>query len=406
MAKPTRFKPKQTTSGWRLNIPPKFSETGKRQQLFYRTKELAETAAASLRKDRDNFGHQAVAIAPSIADQAVAALRLLEPLGIGLLDAVSRFVETETRQRASVPVTAAITAFRAAGDDSWSRSQSTAYRLRGEKLVEAFGERLISTITGEELQSHLTETTGGHGAFNQSLRLVRAIWNWSAKPPRKWCAVEVIQHLESKAVISDEIGVLTPKQAQGVLDAAATHFPEAVPALAIQLFTGLRKAELERLTPADFNDEGISVPAISAKTKRRRFIQMPEPLAAWLKAYPIIDYVCPPDWQRKQVAVRRLAGFRVWSPLVSRLKIEPPLDATPPADLPEWPDNALRHTAATVALALGKPLEQLVFEHGHTGGLEMLRKHYIGAMPKKDAIAIWSLRPRIKQSKKSNLRIA
>lgn len=406
MAKPTRFKPKQTESGWRLNIPPKFSDTGKRQQLFYRTKELAEVAAANLRKDRDTFGHQAVAIAPSIAEQAIAAIRLLEPLGFGLLDAVSRFVENETRQRASVPVKDAVAAFRAAGEESWSRSQSTAYRLRGDKMAEAFGERLISTITGEELQKHLTETTGGHGAFNQSLRLVRAIWNWSTKPPRKWCDTEAIQHLETKAVVSDEIGVLSPKQAQAVMDAAAKYFPETVPPLAIQLFTGLRKAELERLTPADFNAEGFSVPATSAKTKRRRFIQMPEPLAAWLKVYPITEYVCPPDWQRKQVAVRRLAGFKVWSNLVPRLKIEPPLDATPPDDFPEWPDNALRHTAATVALALGKPLEQLVFEHGHTGGLEMLRKHYIGAMPKKDALAIWSIRPEEKKAKKSNLRIA
>jgi integrase len=209
--------------------------------------------------------------------------------------------------------------------------------------------------------------------------------------------------------VSGEIGVLTPAQAEKLLRTAEKHFPETVPALCIQLFTGLRKAELERLTPADFNAEGISVPAISAKTKRRRFIQMPEPLAAWLKAYPITDCVCPPDWQRKQIAVRRVAGFKVWSNLVPRLKIKPPLEATPPDDLPEWPENALRHTAATVALALGKPLEQLVFEHGHTGGLEMLRKHYIGAMPKSDAIAIWSIRPeekKAKSKKTTHLRVA
>jgi integrase len=407
MAKPTRFQPKKTASGsWRLNIPAKHSETGQRQQLFYRTKDLAETAAAKLRKERDTFGHQAVAIAPAIAEQAVAAIRLLEPLGFGLLDAVSRFVEIETRQRASVPIADAVKAFRASGDATWSRSQSTAYRLRGEKLIEAFGERLISTITGEELQKHLNESTGG---FNQSVRLVKAIWNWCARPPRKWCDTEAIQHLDMQSTVSGEIGVLTPKQAQALMDAAAKYFPETVPPLAIQLFTGLRKAELERLTPSDFNDEGFSVPAISAKTKRRRFVQMPEPLAAWLKAYPITDCVCPPDWQRKQIAVRRLAGFKVWSNLVPRLKIKPPLEATPPDDLPEWPENGLRHTAATVALALGKPLEQLVFEHGHTGGLEMLRKHYIGAMPKKDALAIWAIRPDVakgKSTKKSNLRIA
>ena len=385
MAKPTRFQPKKTNAGWRLNIPPKFSETGKRQQLFYRTKELALEAAAKLRTDRETFGHQAVAIAPSLAEQATAAARLLEPLGIGLLDAVARFVEAENRLRASVPIAEAIAAFRASGDKEWSDSQSTAYRLRGDKLVEAFPGRLISTVTGAELHDHLEATTSGPGAYNQAVRLVRAIWRWCAKPPRKWTDTEAVEHLATKTTTSGEIETLTPAQARAVMSAAEDHFPDCVVPFAIALFTGLRQAEIERLRPCDIASDGITVPAVSAKTKRRRFIQMPGPLAAWLAAYPIGDTVVPPNWTRKEKAVRRLAGFAVWTELVE------PQEA--PASLPGWPANALRHTAATVAVALGKPIEQLVFEHGHSGGLQMLRKHYIGAMPKADAMAIWRIGP-------------
>lgn len=133
---------------------------------------------------------------------------------------------------------------------------------------------------------------------------------------------------------------------------------------------------------------------MSAKTKRRRFIAMPEPLGAWLAAYPPTgDTLTPPDWARKQRAVRRMAGFRVWSNLVPKIEITPALEATPPEDLPPWPDNALRHTAATVSVALGKPLEALIFEHGHSGGTQMLKRHYLGAMRKADALKIWALRP-------------
>jgi integrase len=400
MAKPVRFTPKQTAFGWRLNIPPKFSETGKRQQLHYSTKQKALDAAAKLKEQREAFGSQATAIAPSVAEAATAALRLLEPLGIGLLEAVQRFVDAENRNRASVPIETAIAEFRATGA-TWSASQSTAYRLRGEKLVEAFPKRMISTITGEELRKHLEATTGGPGAFNQALRLTRAIWRWSAKPPRKWCDTEAVEHLEAQDSVSQEIGVLSHKQALAVMRAAETYFPETVPGFAIALFTGMRQAEIDRLTAADVTAEGITLPAVSAKTKRRRFIQMPEPLAAWLKRYPIGESVTPPDWRRKQIAVRRLAGFKVWSDLVPRVKHSPPLEATPPDDLPEWPDNALRHTAATVALALGKPLETLIFEHGHAGGLEMLRRHYIGALPKAEAIKIWAIAPTLKRRKKA-----
>jgi len=392
MAKQVRFTPKETVYGWRLNIPAKFSKTGKRQQLHYRTKDLALAAAKGLKEKRDTFGAQAVAIAPSLAEDAHAAAELLKPLGIGLLEAVSRYVAVETRNRASVTVEKAVTVFRATGD-AWSDSQSTAYRLRGDKLTEAFPDRMISSITGEELRVHLEETTGGPGAFNQNLRLVRAIWNWSAKPPRLWCGTDAIAHLETQESVSGEIGVLNSKEAENLLRTAEKHFPETVPAFAIALFTGMRQAEIERLDPSDFTGEGISVPALSAKTKRRRFVQMPDPLAAWLAAYPIADTVCPSNWRRKEKAVRRLAGWKVWSDLVPSLKITPKLEATPPDDSPAWPENALRHTAATIAIALGKPIETLVFEHGHVGGLGMLRRHYVGALPKSEAVKIWSIGP-------------
>ena len=356
MAKPVRFKPTQTDFGWRLNIPAKYSESGRRERHHYPSKEKALAAAAKLKTAKETFGTQSIGISPTLADAATAAAKLLKPLGIGLLEAVSRFVEIETRNRASVPIETAISEFRATGA-TWSDSQAKAYRLRGEKLIESFPERMIATITGEELRKHLEATTGGPGAFNQALRLVRTIWRWCAKPPRKWCDTEAVDHLDVQESVSGEIGVLSHQQALALMRAAETHLPEAVPAFAIALFTGMRQAEIDRLAATDVTSEGINVPPdMDRKNKRRRFIQMPEPLAAWLKAYPIIgESVTPPDWTRKEKAVRRLAGFKVWSDLVPRLKISPPMEATPPDVLPDWPENGLRHTAATVSVALGKP---------------------------------------------------
>ena len=55
--------------------------------------------------------------------------------------------------------------------------------------------------------------------------------------------------------------------------------------------------------------------------------------------------------------------------------------------------NALRHTAASSALALGKPIETLIFEHGHAEGVTTLKAHYIGKMTRKEAVAISSIGP-------------
>ncbi len=375
-----------------MNSPATITLSGRRERAYFATRDEAKAQAAMLRERFLEHGGNAQTITPTLAESATTAVRLLEPLGVSLLDAVRSFVEIETRNRASVAIETALAAFRATGSD-WSASQSTAYRLRGEKLAEAFPGRMLATITGEELRHHLVATTGGPGSFNQALRPTRAIWRWSAKPPRKWCDTEAVEHLEVRESISGEIGLLSYDQALAVMRAAEAYLPDTVPAFAIALFTGMRQAEIARLTGADVAIDGITVPAVSAKTKRRRFIQMPEPLAAWLKRYPVGDTVTPPGWRRKQIAVRRLAGFKVWSDLVPRLDIHPQLAATPPDDWPEWPDNALRHTAATVAVALGKPIEQLTFEHGHVGGLEMLRQHYVGALPKAEALKIWAISP-------------
>lgn len=386
MGKPVRFRPLETKSGWMISIPPKYSVSGTRERHFYRTKKLALEAAVDAKKKVEEFGNQARAIAPSLAEQATAADALLKPHGLGLLEAVKMVVKTLEHEKASRSVADAVAAFRANGESGWSERHANSCRLCGDKLVKEFGERKIASIKGIEIQKHLDETCGGPTTFNHTLGLVKAIWNWCAKPPRKWTTTDAVACLDPKQELGAEIGVLTANQVKKLMTTAETHFPDCVPAFAICLFTGMRQAELERLQVSDITAEGITVPAVSSKTRRRRFIQMPVPLAAWLASYPIKDSVTPTNWTRKEKAVRAKAGWKVWSDL-----LDPP---EPSETAPEWPQNALRHTAASVALALGKPIESLIFEHGHSGGTAMLRRHYIGRMPKQEAEKIWEIRPR------------
>ncbi len=393
MAKTAKFTPVKTSKGnWRLSIPPKYSLSSKREQHFFKTQALALAAAADLKSKRDEFGTQAKSISPSLAEMATSAAKRLEPYGVTITDVVNRFVEAEIRNRASVPIEFALAQFRAAKDGR-SDSQTLAYKMMAERMAEDFPGRSMASITGTEIAEHIEARTGGLSAFNQRLSLICAFVRWSAKPPREWCKTSIIEHIERKETVSGHIGTLTAEQCRGIMSAAETHFPECVAPFAIALFTGMRQKEIVRLQPGDITADGITVPATSSKTKRRRFIAMPEPLAAWLKAYPIGETVVPPNWIRKEKAVRRLAGWKVWSDLVPSMEFDPPMAAEPPKDAPEWIDNGLRHTAATVALALGKPIEQLVFEQGHSGGLNVLRNHYIGQMNKKEALAIWTIGP-------------
>lgn len=391
MPRRTSFVPKNTPKGWRINIPGKYTESGDRERQFYPTRQAALEASKRLKDKRDRHGDTAKAISPALAEQAIAAEKLLQPYGVSILEAARRAAEAEARNQASVPAERAFAAFETA-KEHLSTKQTQAIAQMGKKFVPEFTGRLMSTITSADIEELLAKTTGTNSMFNSRLRVTITFWRWCGHPSRRWCDPETLKHTERKDEVAGEIGTLTPAQAETLLRTAERHYPDAVIGFAIALFTGIRQAEIERLKPEDFKADGIEVPVdTNRKSKRRRFIQMPEPLAAWLKAYPIKKRVLPANWRRKEMTIRRLAGWKVWTDLVQFSEEE----QKAAEDLPEWPQNALRHTAASAALAIGKPIETLIFEHGHSEGVKTLKAHYIGRMTKADAEAIQNIRPEL-----------
>jgi integrase len=384
MARKPSFKFVKTTSGWKVEIPDRLSPTGKRQRVFFATRDEAKEYAAELRSDNEDHGTNASVITPSLADEATRAAALLAPFGISLLEAARMAVISKNTELASSLIEDALTSFRKSKSNR-SDAHAKAYEYMERDLLKSFAGRVLSSITGAELLVHTEKFAPSPASFNGLTRLISAFWRWSAKHPRDWCDAKRVEVLERKETTKDEIGVLNAKQCLKLLETAKKHYPECVPGFAISLFTGMRKAELTRLQASDVTSAGINLPATSTKTGRRRFIQMPTPLKAWLKAYPLEETVLPANWHKKEKAVRRLAGWKVWSDLV-----EPHV---PPKALPEWPHNALRHTHASVLIALGKPLESLTFEFGHSGGVQVLKSHYVGVMPKADATKIMNIRP-------------
>jgi hypothetical protein len=130
---------------------------------------------------------------------------------------------------------------------------------------------------------------------------------------------------------------------------------------------------------------GITV-GVGNKTGRRH-VALPAPLEAWLEAYPVpadkSAPLLPAGFAEKFDSLRNLAGWKV------KAKDRPKPDKKARA----WPQNVLRHTSASLHVALGTPIERLSFEFGHSGGLTTLRKHYVGILPKAQALEIWRMGP-------------
>ena len=384
MARKPEFSYTAVGDRWKVEIPSRYSPSGKRERAFFPTRDKAKAYAAEMKEKIATHGTLASNIKPSLADDATMAVKMLEPYGLTLLEAVKRIVEIEKAKAASMGVPTALKEFLLT-KEAKSTWQTRAYDQMSFAFELDFGERMLSTITPSELITHVENCTGTNSTFNSRATSIKTFWRWCSKLPRNWCDVKTIEVLERREIRKSSIGVLTADQCQVLMRTAEEHYPECVPAFAINLFTGIRNAELERLEPEDITAEGLNLAVDATKTKKRRFIEMPPVLAAWLDAYPVADTVLPANWFRKEKAVRRKAGWNVWCDLFDPAKA--------PDDFPEWPGNALRHTHASVMVALGKPLDNLTFEFGHSGGAAVLKAHYVGVMTKAEAIKVWTLGP-------------
>ena len=386
MARHTKFAPVETSSGWRINVPPQYTETGKRERHYFRTQREAQAAAKALKQSAAEFGHRSQAIRPSLAEDATAAAALLEPWGVSLLEAARAYAANRERETASKPLAVATAAWLVTCEHL-RKSTLTGYKQTIGKLEAALGASLLARITTEQLQAVIVrETTPAVAAHRY--RIVRAFWRWASG--KEWCQPEILDKVELPKFKSDsEIGFLTPEQAETLLRVAENQFPQAVASYALQLFAGIRVEELTKLEAGNVTADGIELGASITKKGRRRHITPSKTLAAWLAKHPFEP--CP-NWRRVDRACRYLAGWNI-APDPDLVKLPDPKerDMLPPR--PDWPANALRHSHASYAIASGTALETLLFEFGHTGNANVLRQHYVGKASKKQALEFFRIMP-------------
>jgi integrase len=165
-------------------------------------------------------------------------------------------------------------------------------------------------------------------------------------------------------------GILTVTQAARLLESAT---PDILPYIAIGLFAGLRRAELERLdwSEIDFAEGHIEVTAEKSKSKiANRFIPIQPNLREWLFPFRKV---------RGNVTPR--GNFRQ---LFDQARVA--------AGITAWPDNALRHSFASYHVANFKDAKSLALEMGHTDS-GMLYNHYRALVRPKEAERYWNIRP-------------
>ena len=395
MPRRPQFQVQKTKDGWRVNVPASLADSGKRERHFHETRDKAKAHATKLREKYAQHGEAASIIRPSLAEAATTAEKILKPRNVSLVEAAKMVAEIKQRDAESKPLEEAVDAWLLACEGLRDRTLG-GYRQAGMLLKAAFNDRLLTSIMVEDLQNVIAPPGSSGAAVLGRIRNTRAFWRWAAR--KGWCDADLFNAIETPKSGRDqrEITILTSAEARNLLQVAERHYPEAVSSYALQLFAGIRVEEIGRLETRHVSEAGIEMSADITKKGRRRHINPNPTLTAWLEIYPFEP--CP-NWKEVDKACRRLAGWRLQSRLLEKMqkpererrKIPKKLNAP---DLGRWPQNAIRHSHASYAIAAGVPLESLLFEFGHTGNPSVLREHYVGRASKKEAITFFQIGPK------------
>ncbi len=247
-----------------------------------------------------------------------------------------------------------------------SRQHLIDSRSRLNRFMEEFGDHDVSQVTSFDVDEFLE----GLGVSEQTAlnyrRALSALFSEAVR--REACEENPVCKSLKIDVTPSEIGILTVEQARGLLQSADKTI---LPAIALGLFAGVRKAEILRLdwSQIDLERGLIEIKASQAKTAARRLIEIQPVLNHWI------------------ASLAKTSGSVAPSPTLYRDRL---VEAREAAGIKNWPANALRHSFASYHLAHFRDAAALALQLGHHG-TALLFRHYREMVHPDEAARYWRL---------------
>lgn len=368
-----KLRPTKTQKGWRINVPAAIAANGVRQRLFFSNRDKAEAFAAPLR-EKHHKGESATILPPRLARIAQSAFEHLGDLpGDELILAAKAWAASKNILRTSKTFREVVAEFCAARAHNTEKYLSDFYRY--PKRFPQIAGKLLAEITPHEIEKILSPLPAV--AKNSTIDRLRALFNFGIK--KGWAAANPFEKIDKAHHAPPQIHVIDAAALARLFSAAINQHPELVPMVAIMAFAGVRPTEATKIKWVDFDfAEGVlTIPASAAKTRRARHITLHPVCLEWVNSSlkqnpqasgPICEH--PPMTLRRYLrAIRDEAGLN------------------------PWPQDALRHTFASAALAANwRDIGGLCLDLGHTSQA-MLHKHYHRAMRRAPAEAFFAVKP-------------
>ena len=363
---PIRFLPNRKKKPWMVDI----YKNGVRTRTCYATEKEARQAAMREAGNLVSEGMQALALDREQRLDAGRALGILK--GTATLEAAAEFfmnhsVAGEAGKPVREVVADLLQAKRSANRRPGTLRDS---QSRLNRFVEAFGDRPLGTITLHDMERWLAGLAVGPVTRDHYRRYVVSLFKYGQR--RGLCDRNPALGLAKSGRDERMPSILTPKQAQDLLEAAQVHALEMVPFFAVGLLAGLRPMnELARLDwrNIDFKARTILVDPATAKRRRSRYVKMSANLLEWLTPY------------------RRTSGTVFYSRRLFRKVVDKAKIAT-------WPPDVMRHSFASYHLIAHGDANATALQLGHAGAPGILFDHYRALAKPKDARAFWRIKPK------------
>lgn len=362
-------------------------ETGKRVRRLFKTKTAANGFADDLAVKAANLGNQRAALlTDSVLRDAAEAWKLVEPLGISLLDVAKDYASRAAYRRQNVTIRSLVDGFieshRLRGS---SDIHQKVLKSRLGKFAEAFGEASACDVGKSEITAWVNRLKAAPATINNAIREVRSLFAWATEqgfvPENPIASTRDLR----RKVVRPEPGILTVQEFSSLLCSA---HPDVLPYFALAGFAGIRPDELLRLEwkHIRFEEGLIEVKGENAKTSERRLVKIEPALAAFLTPFAgHTGKICPPSWRRLFRETRRAVGF-------GKPGTETAEEKSLGINLKEWPDDALRHSFASYHLAAFNDAAQTALQMGHRGTATLFQ-HYRALVKPAEALRWWKLLP-------------
>ncbi|HTS18567.1 MAG TPA: tyrosine-type recombinase/integrase [Verrucomicrobiae bacterium] len=261
---------------------------------------------------------------------------------------------------------------------------TTDLRYRLGAFAKSFGTRKLSDITLNELQAWSNDSTLSARSRRHMLTKLSQLFRYAEK--RGWCERNIATYVARPDVPDGEPGFLSVEQCARLLEMAPEY--DLLSYVVLSLFAGIRVAELRRLAwdKVKLTEGIVIIDGAVAKTKSRRIVDLNDTARAWLaicgrRTGSVVD---PVNFRKRNDALLRAARF-------GKPGTETKKEKAAGVKLEPWPDNALRHTAATYMYALTQDAVRVAAMLGHSP--DVLHRHYRGLASKGDAERFFALRP-------------